>query len=258
MTISGAAVVTGGARGIGKACVLALAEAGYPVVVADLDEEAGADVTSIVVAGGGRARFVGTDVTSIDDIRALMEFAETAFGRLQVLVNNAAVTRVIDLFDLTMDDWDEVLRVNARGSFFAMQEAARLMEASGGGSIVNMASIAAKGFRETSNVAYAASKGAIITMTRIAAARLGSANIRVNAVCPGMTKTQMWATWVDGRAAQTCRDPDALRAELAGRTALGRLNEPTDVAAAVVFLASEAARTITGQSLNVDGGTVWD
>ena len=123
MTISGAAVVTGGARGIGEACVLALAEAGYPVVVADLDE-AGADVASIVVAGGGRARFVRTDVTSIDDIRALMEFAETAFGCLQVLVNNAAITRVIDLFDLTMDDWDEVLRVNARGSFFAMQEAA--------------------------------------------------------------------------------------------------------------------------------------
>ena len=257
MQTRGAAVVTGAARGIGEACALALAGAGYPVVAADRDE-AGASVASAIAAAGGRARFVRTDVTSIEQIRALMESAESAFGRLGVLVNNAAVTRVIDLFDVTADDWDEVLRVNARGSFFAMQEAARRMEASGGGSIVNMASIAAKGFRETSSIAYAASKGALVTMTRIAAARLGPANIRVNAVCPGMTKTSMWAAWVQDRAAAAGRDPETVRAELAARVSLRRLNEPADVAAAVVFLASDASGTITGQSLNVDGGTVWD
>lgn len=251
------AIVTGGATGIGKACAQALVDVGYAVAIADVSMS-GEKVAAQLAEDGGRALFVRTDMADVGQIRALMDTTVQEFGRLDVLVNNASVTRVLDFYEVTEADWDQILTVNARGYFFAMQLAAERMEATGGGRIVNMASIAGKGFRETTNIAYASSKGAVIIMTRIAAARLGPVNIRVNAICPGMTKTDMWSNWIDGRAIQEGVARDVMEAEMSAKVPLNRLNEPSDVAALVVFLASDASHTITGQSINVDGGVMWD
>jgi NAD(P)-dependent dehydrogenase (short-subunit alcohol dehydrogenase family) len=251
------AVVTGAASGIGKACAQALLAAGHAVVLADI-APTGGEVADQLASDGGRALFIRTDMADVSQIKALMDSAVDQFGRLDVLVNNASVTRVLDFHEVTEADWDQMHTINARGYFFAMQAAAARMAMSGGGAIINMSSIAGKGFRETTNIAYASSKGAVITMTRIAAARLGQRNIRVNAICPGMTKTDMWSNWVDGRARAQGVPRAAIEAEMSARIPLNRLNEPSDVAAAVVFLASEASRNITGQSINIDGGLMWD
>jgi NAD(P)-dependent dehydrogenase (short-subunit alcohol dehydrogenase family) len=254
----GSAVVTGGAHGIGKAIAARLAGQGFHVVVADIDGDGGTEVAQKIVADGASARFLRADMTSRTDIESMVAEASESEGGLAVLVNNAAITRAIDLFDVTADDWDQIFTLNARGYFLAMQAAARVMRDAGGGSIVNVASIAGKGWKETSNVAYAAAKGAVITMTRIAAARFGEHGIRVNSVCPGMTRTELMDGWLQGRSASEGRSVEDLLAEVSRQVPLRRLNQPDDVAAAVGFLASDAARTITGQSLNVDGGIVWD
>jgi NAD(P)-dependent dehydrogenase (short-subunit alcohol dehydrogenase family) len=251
------AIVTGGATGIGKACAQALVDVGYAVAIADVSMR-GQKVAAQLAEDGGRALFVRTDMADVGQIRALMDTTVQEFGRLDVLVNNASVTRVLDFYQVTEADWDQILTVNARGYFFAMQLAAERMEATAGGRIVNMASIAGKGFRETTNIAYASSKGAVIIMTRIAAARLGPVNIRVNAICPGMTKTDMWSNWIDDRAVQEGVARDVMEAEMSAKVPLKRLNESSDIAALVVFLASDASHTITGQSINVDGGVMWD
>jgi NAD(P)-dependent dehydrogenase (short-subunit alcohol dehydrogenase family) len=253
---TGVALVTGAARGIGKAVAHALAGAGFQVVVSDVDAAGGEAVVLELNAGGGRHHFIAADMRRPTEIAGLFDSAMDLCGRLDVLVNNAATTRAIDFFEVTEDDWDAILDLNAKGYFFAMQEAARRMER--GGRIVNMSSIAGKGWKETSNIAYASSKGAVITMTRIAAAVLGPSGIRVNAVCPGMTKTDMMLDWLAKRASTMGVSSDALLADLSGQVPLGLLNEPDDVAAAVLFLATDASRTITGQSLNVDGGIVND
>src|SRR5690349_7540485 len=165
------ALVTGAARGIGKAVAEALAGAGFQVVVSDVDSATGAAVARELNAKGGRHHFVAADMRSRADVVRLFDSAVELCGQLDVLVNNAATTRAINFFEVTEGDWDGILDLNAKGYFFAMQEAARRMKR--GGRIVNIASIAGKGWKETSNIAYASSKGAVITMTRVAAATLG-------------------------------------------------------------------------------------
>ena len=251
------AIVTGGGAGIGRACLLALAEVGYSVVCADVSDT-GSSAVEELVALGHAAHFIRTDMSQPTQIAALFAEVSTRYGRVDVLVNSAGVTRVIDVLDVTTDDWDSIININARGTLLAMQAAARMMEGIGGGSIVNIGSISAKGFKETSNIVYASSKAAVVNMTRIAATRCGPMNIRVNCVCPGMTKTEMWSSWIDDRAAATGASRADLLAEMSAKVPLQRLNEPSDVAAAVLFFATDMSRTITGQSLNVDGGTMWD
>jgi NAD(P)-dependent dehydrogenase (short-subunit alcohol dehydrogenase family) len=191
-------------------------------------------------------------------ISALFSDVSERYERLDVLVNSAGVTRVIDLLDVTPDDWDTIININAHGTLLAMQGAARMMAGVGGGRIVNIGSISAKGFKESSNIVYASSKAAVVNVTRIAATRFGPLNIRVNCVCPGMTKTKMWSSWIDDRSAATGRSRADLLEEMSAKVPLHRLNEPTDVAAAVLFFATDVSRPITSQSLNVDGGTMWD
>jgi NAD(P)-dependent dehydrogenase (short-subunit alcohol dehydrogenase family) len=251
-------VVTGAARGIGRAAATALQKAGFSVVAVDIDDVGGTEAVADLERRGGEHAYVHADMCRVQEVRQLMDVAVDRFGRLDVLVNNAATTRAIDFFDVSEADWDRILQLNAKGYFFAMQAAAVKMAEAGSGSIVPIASIAGKGWKETSNIAYASSKGAVIAMTRIAAARLGPAGIRVNAICPGMTKTEMMLGWLAGRASQQGVPQETLLAEMAQQVPLGLLNEPTDVAAAVVFLGSQASRTITGQSLNVDGGILFD
>ena len=252
------AVVTGGGQGIGKAIALGLAEGGADVAVVDIDAKA-AQATAAAVSAKGR-RSVGLeadigDVESIDRMtRAIME----TFGRIDVLVNNAGVTRRAYIMDLTESDWDRIMRVNGKGVFFCLQRVAREMIPRRSGAIVNIASIAGKGYVGTSNAIYAASKGAVIGLTRIAALQLARHNINVNAVCPGTTVTALSRTHLRARAREEGVSVEDMQRRRNSAIPLGRPNEPEDVAALAVFLASPGARNITGQSYNVDGGLIFD
>ena len=185
-------------------------------------------------------------------VRQAME----TFGRIDILVNNAGVTRRADIMDLTEQDWDRIHRVNAKGVFFCLQRVAREMIPRRSGRIISIASIAGKGYAGTSNAAYAASKGAVISLTRLAAQQLARHNINVNAICPGVTRTALSDDNLRVRAAQegvTLEEMERRRAQV---IPLQRANDPEDIAAMAVFLASPGARNITGQSYNVDGGLI--
>src|SRR5271155_2576870 len=192
MTLSGkVALVTGAASGIGKACALALAEAGAQVVAADINA-AGAQSTADAIAAFQRhAIAVAADVGDLAQIDDMVKQALTAYGQIDILVNNAGVTRRADIMELTEADWDRIHRVNAKGVFFCLQRVAREMIPRRSGRIINIASIAGKGYAGTSNAAYAASKGAVISLTKTAAQQLGLHNINVNSVCPGITRTPL-------------------------------------------------------------------
>jgi NAD(P)-dependent dehydrogenase (short-subunit alcohol dehydrogenase family) len=177
-------------------------------------------------------------------------------GRLDVIVNNAGVTRAAYIMDLTEADWDRIHRVNAKGVFFCLQRAAKQMISQGGGRIINIASIAGRGFHATSNAIYAASKGAVISLTKTAAQQLGRHNINVNAICPGVVKTDLLDRIVTDRAKERGRTKAEMLEEIEKPIPIRRANDPADIAAMAVFLASPGARNITGQSYNVDGGLI--
>jgi NAD(P)-dependent dehydrogenase (short-subunit alcohol dehydrogenase family) len=250
------ALVTGAANGIGKASACALAEAGAHVIVADIDR-AGAEATAeSIAAGQHRALAVQADVGDLREIDRMVRESIAAFGHIDIVLNNAGVTRRADIMDITEADWDRIHRVNAKGVFFCLQRVAQEMIPRRSGRIINIASIAGKGYVGASNVAYAASKGAVIGMTRLAALQLAKHNINVNAICPGVTRTAL----SDGNLAVAAQQQGVTLEEMERRRAdvipLKRANDPEDIAAMVVFLASSGARNITGQSFNVDGGLI--
>jgi NAD(P)-dependent dehydrogenase (short-subunit alcohol dehydrogenase family) len=252
------ALVTGAGQGIGKASALALAAAGAAVVVADIDAQKAEATAEAIMASQHRALAVPADVGDLQQIDRMVRQALERFGRIDVLLNNAGVTRRADIMDLTEADWDRIHRVNAKGVFFCLQRVAREMIPRRSGRIINIASIAGKGYAGTSNAAYAASKGAVIALTKTAAQQLGKHNINVNAVCPGVTRTALSDANLHVRAQQegvSLEEMDRRRAEV---IPLKRANDPEDIAAMVVFLASPGARNITGQSFNVDGGLIPD
>ena len=173
-------------------------------------------------------------------------------------MNNAGVTCRADIMELTEADWDRIHRVNAKGVFFCLQAVARTMIPRREGRIINIASIAGKGYAGTSNAAYAASKGAVISLTKTAAQQLGPHNINVNSVCPGITRTALSDANLSVRAKQEGLSLTAMEERRNAVIPLRRANDPEDIAAMVVFLATPGARNISGQSLNVDGGIVPD
>ena len=180
----------------------------------------------------------------------VVDEALNAFGRIDILVNNAGVTRFADIMDLTVEDWDRIHRVNARGVFFCLQRVAREMISQGdGGRIVNIASIAGKGYSGTSNAAYAASKGAVISMTHIAAHQLGRYDINVNAICPGVTRTEMSINNMAQRAENLGVPMDELEAQRNAVIPIGRANEPDDIADMAAFLAGPGSRQHHGTSI---------
>ena len=254
-------LVTGAGAGIGRATALAMAKEGATVAAADIDvaaaERTAADCSQAGAAGNNRPAIAITadcgDVASID---AMVARTVAELGRLDVIVNNAGVTRFADIMELTEADWDRIHRVNAKGVFFCLQRAAREMIATGGGRIINIASISGRGYAGASNAAYAASKGAVIALTKMAAQQLGRHNINVNAICPGVTRTDLGARNAITRAAARGITVEQLYAEQEAGIPIRRANTPDDIAAMAVFLASPGARNITGQSYNVDGGLV--
>jgi NAD(P)-dependent dehydrogenase (short-subunit alcohol dehydrogenase family) len=254
-------LVTGGGAGIGRATALAMSEAGANVAVADIDLAAAQRTTDQIASNTRQALAIEVDCGDVAKIDAMVERTIAELGRLDVIVNNAGVTRYAYIMDLTEADWDRIHRVNAKGVFFCLQRAAREMirqnQADGsGGRIINIASIAGRGYPGTSNAAYAASKGAVIALTKTAAQQLGRHNINVNAICPGVTRTELGERNAVTRAAERGVSVAELQAQQEAGIPIGRANQPEDIAAMAVFLASPAARNITGQAYNVDGGLV--
>ena len=250
------ALVTGAGNGIGAASAVAFAEAGATVVCADIDLEAAERSARRASQVGPDAMAVQADCGDVASIEAMLDAAVAAHGRLDVILNNAGVTRHAYIMDITEADWDRMNRVNAKGVFFCLQGAARRMIAQGGGRIINIASVAGRGYVGTSNAAYAATKGAVISMTKTASQQLGQHDINVNAICPGVTLTPLVQKLLEDRAGATGISFEEAKAKAAKPIPIQRANDPEDIAAMAVFLASPAARNITGQAYNVDGGLV--
>jgi len=238
------AVVTGGARGIGAATARALAEAGARVVIGDLESEAGQATAAEIGAD-----FVRTDVSRAADAEALMRRAVERFGRLDILVNNAGVVLVKSTQDTTEEEWDRVLAINLKGPWLCARAAVPRMTRDGGGAIVNVASNAGLvGFPNAA--AYCASKGGVAQLTKAMALDLAPLNIRVNAVCPGHTRSPMSESFVASQA-----DPTAFIEDFVNRQhPLGRMAEPEEIARCIRFLASDEASFVTGAVVPADGG----
>ena len=251
-------LITGAARGIGHGIALGLAEAGAAVVIADINGEGASVVADEIKATGRRAAGVVCDVSDRSSIRAAIARAVGEFGRLDVLFNNAGISKTQRFLDVTEDDWERVMRVNGLGVLLGMQEAAEQFRRQGGpGKIVNTASIAGKeGFPLFPS--YCASKFAVIGLTQSGARALAEFNITVNAFCPGVVATDLWQQ-LDKEfieLGQTQRPGQALE-EFSAGILVGRVSTPDDIVPLAVFLASSDSDYITGQSINIDGGMVF-
>ena len=249
--------VTGAGNGIGKAIAIAMSKEGYNVICADIDFEEAKKTVEIISSNNGSGLALKTDVTNVLDIKDMVNKVVEQFGSLDIMVNNAGVTRTSSIMDLNEKDWDWIHNVNAKGTFFCLQTAAyQMIKQETGGRIINMASVGGKGFVDVSNAIYAASKGAVISLTKTAAQELGKYDITVNAICPGITHTNILSNIVKKRALEQDKSEEDIMKHYVRDIPLKRPNYPEDIAAMVVFLSSEGARNISGQSYNVDGGLI--
>ena len=241
------ALITGAGQGIGRATAVAFAKEG-----ANLIETANQIADKNIQCWPYKL-----DVSDVNQINSLINFAVEKCDGIDLFFNNAGVTQHISFFDINEVQWDKINKVNAKGAFFCMQQVARLMVNQGrGGKIVNAGSIAGKGYKRASNAAYAASKGSVIAMTHIAAEYLAPHGINVNAICPGMVQTDMFKGIVSLRSEETGQEALQIKKNIESEIPLGRVNQPEDVAALVLFLVSDSSRNITGQALNIDGGMI--
>jgi glucose 1-dehydrogenase len=239
-------LITGGAKGIGYAMARQFISEGAQIVIADVDEIAGA---KCVEEFGGKCLFVKTDVSKTGDVQNLVAEALKAFGTIDVLINNAAVVHAAEFLDLTEADFDRVIGINLKGAFMVGQTVAKQMVKqveSGGrpGAVVNMSSVNAV-FAIANQVPYSVSKGGVGQLTKVMALSLAPYGIRVNAIGPGSIMTDMLAS--------VNSNPEA-KARILSRTPLGRIGEPSEIATIASFLASDAASYITGQTIFADGG----
>ena len=249
--------ITGAGNGIGRAISIAMSNEGYNVICADIDLQQANKTLEIILNNNGFGISVETDVTKNSDIQKMINKTVNEYGTLDILVNNAGVTRTSNLMDLTEKDWDWIHNVNAKGTFFCLQEAARQMiKQNKGGRIINMASVGGKGFVDVSNAIYAASKGAVISLTKTAAQELAKYEITVNSICPGITHTNILSNIVKKRALEQNKSEEEIMKHYVRDIPLQRPNNPEDIASMVVFLSSKGARNISGQSYNVDGGLI--
>jgi 3-oxoacyl-[acyl-carrier protein] reductase len=236
------AVVTGASQGIGRDTALALTEAGAKLVVAARNEEKLTALVSEIAAGGGEAFAVKMDVADAEQVKAGFRQAIERFGRMDILVNNAAVTRDGLAMRMKKEDWEAVLLTNLTGAHLCIQQALPTMMKARAGRIINISSVVAQS-GNAGQANYVAAKAGLIGLTKAMAIEIASRNITVNAVAPGFIETPM-----------TDVLPDKVKEELKTRIPLGRMGSPRDVAAAIVFLASDEAGYITGHVLNVNGG----
>lgn len=242
------AVVTGGGSGIGHATVLAMAAAGARIAIADVSVAAGSALAEHIVAQGGEAFFQPTDVADVASVEALFDAVVQRWGRLDCAFNNAGVADAgRPLAETTEADWDRVNGINLKGVWACMRREIREMLRTGGGAIVNTASVAGLvGWK--GSAPYAATKHGVIGLTESAAVEYAKQGIRVNAVCPGVIDTPM--------GAPATRSTGSVHDTLLARHPAGRFGTPEEVAAAVIWLCSDASSFTTGHALTVDGGYV--
>jgi meso-butanediol dehydrogenase / (S,S)-butanediol dehydrogenase / diacetyl reductase len=242
------AVITGAASGIGRATAILFAQEGANVVLADMQTEALEETLQLVKATGGQGICRTTNVAVEVEVQALIELALQTYGQIDIVCNNAGITgALVGPEEWRGEDWQNVYAVNVLGAVYTIKHVAGHMQARGSGAIVNTASVA--GIRSgAGGNAYSASKAALINFTQTAACDLGQFNIRVNAVCPGLIETGMTKPVFDFARAK------GKEAKLGSRCELRRFGRPAEVAAAILFLASDEASYITGQALPVDGG----
>jgi NAD(P)-dependent dehydrogenase (short-subunit alcohol dehydrogenase family) len=251
-----AAIVTGAGRNIGRAIALELAGMGADIVVAEMDEATGTRTADEVRKLGRRALALRTDVTRMADLQAMADRTMGEFGRVDILVNNAGIHRSAHTADVTEDDWDRLLAVNAKGVFFASQAVLRHMVKAKRGNIISLASMAGKIGLKTSLV-YGITKAAVISMTKSLALAHAADGIRANCVCPGIVETDM-IFQIDREAGEKLfgLKPGEYLKQRVEQIPLSRIEKPEDVANVVGFLASSKSSYMTGQAINVTGGLV--
>ena len=238
------AVVTGGAAGLGRATVELFAAEGAAVSIWDVNSEAGEALAAALTAAGSRAEYRNVNVADTAAVATAMQAVRDTFGSLDVLINNAGITRDATLLKMEESQFDQVVAVNLKGVYNCGQAAARIMVEQGSGSIVNTSSVVALygNFGQTN---YVATKAGVIGMTQVWARELGRKGVRVNAVAPGFIATEMVMAM-----------PEKVRGMMADKTPLQRLGQPTEIARAYLFLASDEASFVHGAVLSVDGGLV--
>ncbi|WP_319242823.1 3-oxoacyl-ACP reductase FabG [uncultured Propionivibrio sp.] len=237
------AIVTGAGRGLGKGIALKLAAEGAKVVVADILEENAVAVVAEITAAGGKAVSAVANIARKNEVEAMVSTAISAFGGLDIMVNNAGINRDGQLFKMSDEDWDLVISVNLTGTFYCTRLAAQHMREKSYGRIINIASMSWLGNFGQAN--YAAAKAGVVGLTKTAARELAKKGITCNAICPGFIDTDM-----------TRGVPDKVWDIMVGKVAAGRAGTPEEVGNVVAFLASDEAAYVTGEVINVSGGMV--
>lgn len=251
-------VITGAARGIGETIAQGLAADGACITIGDLDKDQAEAAAARIRERGGKAIGVAADVTDRAAVKAMLDAAEKAFGRLHGIVNNAGIAQVKPFLEITEADWRRIMEVNSLGVLIGMQEAARrLIAQGGGGKIVNMSSIAGRDGAQLM-AHYSASKFTVVAFTQAGAKDLGPHKINVNAICPGIVGTEMWKDIGRGFKEIGLGETEDSAFEAASTLAvLGRGSRPDDLVGVTRFLMSSGSDFMTGQSLVVDGGMVY-
>jgi meso-butanediol dehydrogenase/(S,S)-butanediol dehydrogenase/diacetyl reductase len=249
-------LVTGGATGMGRAIAEAFAAEGARVIVADINEERAGETAAALSGGGASVSSVGCDVTDPAQVDAMVKQAEDELGGIDILVNNAGVITMDKVVDITPEDWDFVMDVNAKGVFLCMHSVVPGMLERGGGNIVSVASQAGKrGYKLFAH--YCASKAAVILLSKGLALEVAP-TIRVNCVCPGIVNTEMMDREYVWEEEMTGESQDSIKERWMSGIPMGRFQEPEHVAGVVKFLASDAASEMTGQAINITGGMVME
>jgi NAD(P)-dependent dehydrogenase (short-subunit alcohol dehydrogenase family) len=246
------ALITGSASGIGKSSALLFAQEGAHVIVNDLDIAKGEETVQEIVAAGGSAIFIQADVTNVDNVKAMVDRVIEHFGRIDVLFNNAGISGVGALHELEPEQWDRIMSINVKGVFLPSKYVVPHMMEQKSGSIINMSSCIAE-IGLARRASYAATKGAVLALTKSMQVDYAAYNIRVNALLPGTILTP----FVENYLKTSYDDPEAAIASLKTRQLSGDLGRPDDVAKAALFLASDDSKFMMGSPLYIDGGVVF-
>jgi NAD(P)-dependent dehydrogenase (short-subunit alcohol dehydrogenase family) len=242
------AIVTGAARGIGRASALLFAQEGAKVTAADIRADLGWETLALIASAGGQASFVLTDVSKEEQVKRMVDETVARWGRVDILFNNAGYAQVKPAEETSEAEWDHLLAVNLKSVFFGAKHVVPIMRRQGGGAILNMGSISGL-VGQLRTPGYVASKGAVVMLTKSLALDHGADHIRVNCLCPGITDTPAFREHI-----ATSANPEALIRERQARVPLGRFLSPADVARAALYLVSDDSEGITGIAHVVDGG----